>query len=315
MKISELFDVEYPKTLIYSQMTPCKDGINFVSSQEKNNGVVGKVEYVEKLKIYPSGVITVPLKGSVMMAHLQTKSCYVAHQIAVLSAKSDMSMEEKLFYCLCIRHNSFRFNFGRQADNTLKDIEVPAVVPEWVFLKHIAKISSRIVFSQKNIDVSDWKEFRLEELFNIKYGVNLELSNCEEVSNNENGINFVARTAHNNGVVAKVRLLSDVEPQPAGLITCAGGGSVLSTFVQRDKFYSGRDLYTLDSKENLNIYQKLFCCQCIKINAYKYAYGRQANKTLRALIIKLPTSDNKKPDWDYMEKYMKSLPYSDRISR
>ena len=46
---------------------------------------------------------------------------------------------------------------------------------------------------------------KISDLFEVKYGVNMELSNCEIVDNNdENGINFVARTASNNGVVAKV---------------------------------------------------------------------------------------------------------------
>jgi hypothetical protein len=110
-----------------------------------------------------------------------------------------------------------------------------------------------------------------------------------------------------------VEYIDGVQPQPEGLITCAGGGSVLSTFVQNKEFYSGRDLYTLNPKDDLNIYHKLFCCQCIKANAYKYAYGRQANKTLRKLIIKLPVKSNGSPDWNYVERFVKSLPYSDKI--
>lgn len=68
MKLTDLFFIEYPKTLIFADMIPQKDGINFISSQDKNNGVVAKVQECEGIKKYPAGIITVPLKGSVLMA-------------------------------------------------------------------------------------------------------------------------------------------------------------------------------------------------------------------------------------------------------
>lgn len=44
-----------------------------------------------------------------------------------------------------------------------------------------------------------FKEFKLSEIFEINYGVNLELNNCSECTKNENSsVNFVARTAENN---------------------------------------------------------------------------------------------------------------------
>ena len=90
MKIDELFYVEYPKTLIYSELARYPEEINFVSSQGVNNSVVSKVAITPGVKIYPAGVITVPLKGTVLSAHVQKERCYVAHQIAVLTAKKQM---------------------------------------------------------------------------------------------------------------------------------------------------------------------------------------------------------------------------------
>lgn len=58
---------------------------------------------------------------------------------------------------------------------------------------------------------------RLEELFDVKYGVNLELANCQRVDSKD-GINFVARTSANNGVVAKVAKIEGIEPQAAGTL-------------------------------------------------------------------------------------------------
>lgn len=124
----------------------------------------------------------------------------------------------------------------------------------------------------------------ISTIFEVKYGVNLELN---KLILDPNGVNFVSRSQRNNGVSAKVKKIEDVEPLDAGLITVAGGGSVLETFLQTEPFYSGRDLYYLKVKDEytLNVPQKLFYCMCIKMNKYRYSYGRQANRTLKDLLI------------------------------
>lgn len=119
-------------------------------------------------------------------------------------------------------------------------------------------------------------------LFDVKYGVNLELNSLVI---DPNGINFVSRTANNNGVSARVKLVEGLEPIEAGVLTVAGGGSVLETFVQTSPFYSGRDLYFLRPKLEMTLEQKLFFCMCIRANKFRYNYGRQANKTLKELLI------------------------------
>lgn len=159
-----------------------------------------------------------------------------------------------------------------------------------------------------NLDFLSWKEYKISDLFNVKYGVNLELNACEEVSNNVPGsVNFVARTAENNGVSARVKLIEGVVPQKAGLISVAGGGSVLSTFLQCEPFYSGRDLYVLESKEDITNEAKLFIITVIEQNKYKYSYGRQANKTLSDILLQLPANCNGDPDYIFMDNYIKSL--------
>ncbi|MDO5638980.1 MAG: restriction endonuclease subunit S [Neisseria sp.] len=122
----------------------------------------------------------------------------------------------------------------------------------------------------------------LQEIFNVHYGVNLELNKLTE---DPNGINFVSRTAKNNGVSARVLRIQKVKPIPAGTITVAGGGSVLETFLQNEPYYSGRDLYYLVSKKEMSVAQKLYYCACIRANKYRYSYGRQANRTLRQLLV------------------------------
>ena len=125
---------------------------------------------------------------------------------------------------------------------------------------------------------------KVKDLFHIQYGVNLELNKLE-ITDDSSGINFVARTSQNNGIVAKVKPVNGIHPNPAGTISCAGGGSVLSTFVQEEPYYSGRDLYILTPIQEMSFVRKLYYCHLIGENKYKYSYGRQANKTLGDILL------------------------------
>ncbi len=131
----------------------------------------------------------------------------------------------------------------------------------------------------------------LSTLFGVTYGVNLELN---RMTVNVNGIPFVGRSDRNNGVTARVTPSPGVTPNPAGTLSVAGGGSVLATFLQLEPYYSGRDLFYLTALEPMNDSQKLYYCACIRSNRYRYSYGRQANKTLKELLI--PALDDV-PQW------------------
>jgi hypothetical protein len=135
------------------------------------------------------------------------------------------------------------------------------------------------------------KLVKVSDLFDVVYGSNLELNALEL---DPDGVNFVSRTAQNNGVSAKVKMVSGEEPIEAGMLTVAGGGSVAETFLQPEPFYSGRDLFYLRPKVPMSVEQKLFFCMCIRANKFRFNYGRQANKTLPALLIPDITEV---PDW------------------
>lgn len=162
-----------------------------------------------------------------------------------------------------------------------------------------------------NLNEGNWNNFKIKDIFDVVYGVNLELNACEEtIRDDPDAVNFVSRTQSNNGVSAYVKRIPGIKPQSAGIITVAGGGSVLSTFVQPKSFYSGRDLYLLIPKkehQTMSLHAKLFICTIISSNKYKYNYGRQANRTLPDIIIRLPQTSEGMPDYEYMDKYIKSL--------
>lgn len=127
----------------------------------------------------------------------------------------------------------------------------------------------------------------LHKLFSIQYGNGFDLNMlkvCDEKSPYK--VNYVSRTREKNGVSAYVKIKDDVVPFEAGLITVAGSGnSVLESFIQYNQFYTGYHVFILKSKQAMSDIEKLFYCYCIRQNQYKYSFGRQANKTLKDILV------------------------------
>lgn len=99
-------------------------------------------------------------------------------------------------------------------------------------------------------------------------------------------------------------------------ITVNYNGSVGEAFYQKEPFWASDDVNVLYAKDfwTLNQYIAMFIITVIKANKYRFGYGRKwTMEKMKETIIKLPSDINGKPDFEYMEKYIKSLPYSDRI--
>ena len=307
MKVKDLFSVEYPSTLIYSEMLKDLAEINFVSSQGDNNGVVSKVGILPGIKIYPAGVITVPLKGTVLAAHVQPEQCYVAHQVAVLSPLKSMSLQEKLFYCTCIKHNAYRFSYGRQADRTLEDLELPDHIPQWAENLSILPIKTGIKNTSLELNTEQWKEFKFEELFEISRGESVYLIDCEN-----GNIPYASASSKNNGISAYI----DRKNRSGNCIVVNYDGSIGDAFYQPNDFFASEKVATLTLKNHmLNKYIAMFIITIIKNEKFRFSYGSKwtVNGRMPNSIIKLPAKNDGTPDYEYMESFIKSLPYSDCI--
>jgi hypothetical protein len=139
---------------------------------------------------------------------------------------------------------------------------------------------------------------KLKELFFLKYGVNRELVHMQECDpEHEIAVPFVSRTSKNSGISAYVLYEPDSELNPPNTISVATSGTVLSSFLQKKPYYSGRDIYVLTPKVEMSDIELLFYCKTINMNQYKYNYGRQANKTLGDL--ELPIFQNFFPNYHF----------------
>ena len=308
MKISDLFILHQGNGFELCNMVESeKSRINFVSRTAQNNGVVARVQPYQKVEPFPAGFLSVALGGSVLSAFVQTRPFYTAFHIMVLEPKKLLSVQEKMFYCLCIQKNAYRYSYGRQANKTLKNIEIPDKIPEWVNQRPILPVTTGVQRGFHPILTANWKEYRLSELFSVS------VSNDSNLQNSSAGkIPYVASSSDYNGVTAYVDALP---AQRENTLTIARNGSVGSVFYQNRPYCaSPDDVRILTPKFKMNVYNALFIKTVIEQEKFRYTYGRKlGTKRIQNLKIRLPARKNGEPDFDYMTQYIQSLPYSDKI--
>jgi len=240
--------------------------------------------------------------------------------------------------------NSWRYSYGRKMsrENILQSKVLLPVIktkePNWKFMnQYIDSLHNRIITTTKTLrntsalNTHNWKEFFLTKLFYLSRGNGLSKSNLMD---DKEGINFVSRQSYDNGVNGIVARISEIEPFDEGCITIALGGEYLgSSFIQLKPFYTAAHMAILKPKTEMSLYMKLFITRLIRLeSSYKYqAFGRELDTHIdKEFTIKLPiqmdkgkavidkkcefSDDGYIPDWKWMEEYMKTLPYSDRIT-
>lgn len=145
--VEELFTVEYGNSYELCSLRFDPVGINFVSRRMGNNGISARVANTGE-QPFPAGCLSVALGGNgVLETCVQPSPFYTGRDVAILTPKSAMSLEEKLFYCCAIKVHKFRFGFGRQANRTLPSLRIPPL-PDWIrggmVLRQREQIGSRI---------------------------------------------------------------------------------------------------------------------------------------------------------------------------
>lgn len=136
--LKDIFEIKRGNKLDFNKMNKCVPGeqaIAFIGRSGERNGFVGFVERLNMEEPHASGLITVALGGSTLSSFVQPDLFYTAQNIDVLLPRYVMSLDLKLYYCLCIEANRFRYStYGREANRTLKILRVPALhhVPSWV---------------------------------------------------------------------------------------------------------------------------------------------------------------------------------------
>lgn len=334
IKLSELFEISYGTKFDMNKMTDSTNIlIPFISRTSKNNGISGYVDRFNNIEPLKKGQITVSLGGTyVLSCFLQEQDFYTGQNVAVLKSKLEFSKEQKLYYCIAITKNRFRYGaFGREANRTLKDITVPdpSEIPEFIFKANFStydNLSNKYHKKQLSLKPDEWENFRYDEIFDIQKGY---YNKRPPLSILNTGIPFIGAAKHNNGTtglislenikkhskVGSIDLSQSIEKKvfKGNCITVANNGSsVASAFYQPNDFTCSHDINPLYLKNNiLNKYIAMFLITLIQAEQYRWGFGRKWRPArMPESIIRLPINEQKQPCYKFMESYIKSLPFS-----
>lgn len=345
--VSELFTLKYGHSLELNRLdqSDAKDAVNFVSRTARNNGVSARIRPIPDLAPAAAGTITVALggQGGAGEAFLQPFPYYCGRDVMILTSKVPMTNQQKLWWVTCLVANRFRFGFGRQANKTLKNLLMPepSAIPSWVtaadtnhFEGVDAPASLSITTSSNPVAIvlvtRLWKAFKYSDLFVIRKGY---YNKKPPQATHHSGIPFIGASDSNNGVTGYVtrEVISSysrngVRDESAGLenklfesgaITVSNNGSVGEAFYQNREFTCSHDvnpLYLKDKSIRLSPEAALFLATVIRAEKYRWGYGRKWRPIrMPESVIKLPVTHGGSPDWAFMERFIKTLPYSSQL--
>lgn len=236
-----------------------------------------------------------------------------------------------------------KYSFGRKWKTHLADtiVKLPVVykddkpliddkceysdegyVPDWQFMESYVKglhhkplTTGNADNVNKEIKVQDWKEFRLGDYLSKVYKAKAINKDDIPVATDPNyAIRYITRTAENNGceMLADVREIDSKNIEKPNAISI--GDTTATCFYQEKQFITGDHMVIVRADKWLNKYTAMFIVALLNNEQYKYSYGRAFLKDrIEDTLLKLPADEHGEPDWNYMEKYIKSLPYGDRL--
>ena len=317
--LSDLFDVKKGKRLTSEDQT---DGNTlYIGAIDSNNGVAN---HIGQDPIHSGNTISLSYNGSVGEAFYQLVPFWATDDVNVLYFKGENNYEFNqytgLFICAILRMEKYRFSYGRKwtLDNMCKTvIRLPATpdgAPDWDFMESYMKTLHHKPLTTKNkpgnapeLETKKWAFFYIRDIFDITNCYPHDLGNLEE-----GNVPFIGRTALNNGLQGYVSVPCN-EINAPGCISISRVATNIALWQDRP-FATSQHITTLRSP-HLNIHSGIFICGLLNHEMEgKFSYGRTiGQKDIDSMRLKLPVTSTGAPDWQFMEDYIKALPYGDRV--
>lgn len=229
-------------------------------------------------------------------------------------------------------------NEGLPVYDETKRFSEDGYIPDWGYMEnYITQLKHKPIKTKNksketsNLNLDSWKEFRFGDLIDEPYKGHAytkeDLDNLA-VNNNSGSILYITRTAEDNGCEMRTSEDGLEYIEKGNAITI--GDTTATCFYQKERFITG-DHMVIIRADWLNEKTALFVLSILNKEKYKYSYGRAfVVDKIKETIIYLPIVHNEDgsevidsnhkyskngyiPDWGFMESYISSLPYGDRI--
>ncbi|MBR5823919.1 MAG: restriction endonuclease subunit S [Paludibacteraceae bacterium] len=333
--LGELFNIYTGKDLIYSTLTFGEHPV--IGHKAENNGITAYTEKLDGYTLYDNTqTISLGDRGN-FFAAVQSKPFYIGTRVKALTFKFRSNIYILTFIATLINKEAFRFSYGRNCCDRTEHIviKLPSIkikdkyIPDVDYIEELTKQNiilklpskSREVWNGEydnkpissntiSLDSVKWDWFTVSDLFHAFERGKVH-SQYSLPSGNE--YFYVGAKKDSNGVMTRCGYDENlVSKGNCVIFICNGEGSVgYSNYMDRDFMASG-DLI-LGYGEHINQYTGLFLSTILDKERPKYSFGRKYGKYVKGTKILLPTTKDGTPDWEFMENYIKSLPYSANI--
>ena len=164
------------------------------------------------------------------------------------------------------------------------------------------------------ISLSDrkWEMFSIKDIIDdIHNGKSYNASDLV-VSDTEDYIPYVTRTDDNNGISLCVEAKEYMGLEKGRAISI--GDTTSTIFFQESDFITGPHIIVIRA-DWFNVYTASFLIALLNMEKYRYpVFGRAFSKELiQETLLPLPVDNNGTPDYEFMERYIQTLPYSSNI--
>lgn len=318
---SEMYKAEaHVKGELECYDVPSDNTIRFISRTEMNNGCDCYVLNDDLSGIEEGNAIAI---GDTTATCFYQGEDFVCGDHMVICRADWINLHTALFIISILKQEKYKYSYGRAfkmelISNTM--LKLPATTdntPDWGYMEQYIKSLNHKPLATANqggyrshtLGVETWKDFCLGDYFDIKKGKRLTSDDQTEGSTP-----YIGAIDSNNGIA---NYIGQDAIHDGNTISLSYNGSVGEAFYQPKPFWATDDVNVLYFREEngaeFNKYIALFVCAVLRQEKYRYSYGRKwVLDSMKSTVIKLPEKSGK-PDWTYMEDYIKSLPYGDRI--
>lgn len=328
-KLGDFFRVERGDVKKITQLTEsnAENSIRLISATHFDNG--GNLFYIPTTEtVYKSG-LTINNNGSVGDVFFHNYSFTATADVTVIIPKDNhtITLLEGLYLKTTIEKQKIRFMYGYKISNDrLRDMLLNIPLNEngnisWKTMndKMLSFISdaptlpkTKNKLSTNNISLNDkkWKQFVVKDILTVDSGVRLTKENMVE-----GNIPFIGATSKNNGITNWVS--NKNKSLDKNVLGVNYNGSVCDNFYHPYQAIFSDDVKRTHIKDKTvvaNAYKYLFLKAVFLQCKAQYQYGYKFDGTrMKKQKIMLPVTKDDKPDWQFMEDYIKSLPNGDLI--
>lgn len=328
---------------VHSQDTlPDGEGYFYVGAKKRDNGVMSSCGYDENLISRGNCIIFICNgEGSVGYCLYMDRPFYASGDL-VLGYNDYLNPYIGMYLVTLLDRERPKYSFGRKYGTHIRETEIPLPAtadgtPDWVFIENTIKnnlvpslpVISRSIWMNNfdysplqpdncSLEVNTWKPFRISEIFErfepTKGTTTDELIVGTDVpyiaaKHTNNGLDMMCSAEDNSEFISEGNCIVFIQ---------IGAGSAGYALYQGKRFIGMQGKTICAYSIHLNKYNGLFLATILSKERPKYSFGRSwtGDRLLNTQVL-LPavevSTDVFMPDWIFMERYMKSLPYSRNV--